>query len=223
MQPDGRHAVLDAYGNVLGQHNSLASATRQVQDYFTGAPAQQGAQPAPMAGGIGMQPMGGMPTRSTVPGGPAATWGSTPASPGTPVTGQPQMPGVPQVGGYQTSTVPNAGLQAAGQAVGTAPHAIGEQQLGALQAPMHTTAAIASPYTQYGLGGHAGAPTNADLAAGMQFGQAFAAQHPHLQGGALAALAVQQDPYANAQMKTGAALQAAQNGQRAMQKKLQGQ
>jgi hypothetical protein len=32
--PDGRHAVLDAAGNVLGLHNSLQSAQRQMGDYY---------------------------------------------------------------------------------------------------------------------------------------------------------------------------------------------
>ncbi len=51
--PDGRHAVMDQNGNLLGLHNSHQSALRQVGDYY-GAPhqatpqalSQQQAQPA---------------------------------------------------------------------------------------------------------------------------------------------------------------------------------
>lgn len=34
-QPDGRHHVMDASGQVLGKHNSVFSAARQVHEYHT--------------------------------------------------------------------------------------------------------------------------------------------------------------------------------------------
>lgn len=43
-QPDGRHAVTDAQGNVLGLHNSPVSAARQVSSYF-GQPTAEAMEP----------------------------------------------------------------------------------------------------------------------------------------------------------------------------------
>lgn len=39
-QPDGRHAVKDATGAVMGMHKSPFSAARQLHDYF--GPVEQG-------------------------------------------------------------------------------------------------------------------------------------------------------------------------------------
>lgn len=43
-QQDGRHAVMDQYGNVLGLHNSPVSAARQVSSYF-GQPTAEPMEP----------------------------------------------------------------------------------------------------------------------------------------------------------------------------------
>lgn len=46
-QADGRHAVIDGQGNILGLHNSPVSAARQVSSYFgqpTAEPMEPGVQ-----------------------------------------------------------------------------------------------------------------------------------------------------------------------------------
>lgn len=50
-QQDGRHAVMDAKGTILGLHNSPWSAARQMHDYFGGGAGPGAATgPAPVAG-----------------------------------------------------------------------------------------------------------------------------------------------------------------------------
>lgn len=54
QQPDGRHAVMNEQGQVVGLHNSLKSAQRQLEDYYTPQPeapgsAGSGAAAAPAA------------------------------------------------------------------------------------------------------------------------------------------------------------------------------
>lgn len=66
--PDGRHAVLDAEGNLLGLHNSLASAQRQVQDYYPEVAQELGQAKAKQSspkGGIPV-PQGGAPAPGQV-------------------------------------------------------------------------------------------------------------------------------------------------------------
>lgn len=46
-QQDGRHAVIDQHGNVLGLHNSPVSAARQVSAYF-GQPTAEPVEPGVM-------------------------------------------------------------------------------------------------------------------------------------------------------------------------------
>lgn len=51
-QADGRHAVMDAGGAVLGIHKSPWSAARQMHDYFGGGAGPEDATgPAPVAEG----------------------------------------------------------------------------------------------------------------------------------------------------------------------------
>lgn len=46
-QPDGRHAVMDAQGNQLGQHNSVFSAARQIHEYYGGGQAEGSEEAGP--------------------------------------------------------------------------------------------------------------------------------------------------------------------------------
>lgn len=43
---DGRHTLTDADGNVLGRHNSVWSAARQLHDYYGGSSSDQPATSA---------------------------------------------------------------------------------------------------------------------------------------------------------------------------------
>jgi hypothetical protein len=46
-QADGRHHVMDAEGQVLGKHNSVFSAARQVHEYHTPPKQKKKAPPVP--------------------------------------------------------------------------------------------------------------------------------------------------------------------------------
>lgn len=44
-QQDGRHNVVDSSGQVLGKHNSVFSAARQIHEYFQTGPAEAVPEP----------------------------------------------------------------------------------------------------------------------------------------------------------------------------------
>jgi len=156
--PDGRHAVLDAAGGLLGLHNSLASAQRHMSDYYepqgskdmvpknTFQPPQQPPQQQEMAAMHAM----------------AAT----------------------QEGGH--SPMPMAGQEAMHQRMQAAVQAAKGHMQEQMQGPGHLPAPGPNGY-----GGHPGPPTQQDMMAGMQFGQAaMAGKAPlppgySLQGGKL--------------------------------------
>lgn len=150
--PDGRHAVLDAAGGLLGLHNSLASAQRHMSDYYEPQGSKDMVpkntfQPPQQQEMAAMHDM-------------AATQG-----------GQPPMP--------------MAGQEAMHQRMQAMQGAQGHMQE-QMQGPGHLPAPGPNGY-----GGHPGPPTQQDMMAGMQYGQAaMAGKAPlppgySLQGGKL--------------------------------------
>lgn len=124
-QPDGRHAVTDASGNVLGLHNSPVSAARQVSSYLgapTAEPMEPGVQhtlagtPAPGAPGpMVMSPAQQIAAQQAVQGRLMAQGANPPQQAVTPGSGVTPPGSVPS----STATMPSqsGALQAAlGQA-----------------------------------------------------------------------------------------------------------
>lgn len=149
--PDGRHAVLDAAGGLLGLHNSLASAQRHMSDYYE----PQGSKDM-VPKNTFQPPQQEMAAMHDM----AATQG-----------GQPPMP--------------MAGQEAMHQRMQAMQGAQGHMQE-QMQGPGHLPAPGPNGY-----GGHPGPPTQQDMMAGMQYGQAaMAGKAPlppgySLQGGKL--------------------------------------
>jgi hypothetical protein len=126
QQPDGRHAVLNENGQAVGIHNSMRSAQRQLEDYYT-PPA-----PAPAAG------------QTTGPGNQAA--GVAPSTPSTALTASQTAMMSPTMAAAQTpAPAPAAqppGMNPMGQLAESAMSQPGHPAAAAMQAQANQLAGI---------------------------------------------------------------------------------
>lgn len=155
---DGRHAVHGPDGSLLGLHNSVASAQRQMQDYYPG----QGASVQPLAARAQASDMALQAEKAKQSAGPQV---------------QAPVIGTLQPGG--AAPIPPMGnqMQALQGAMQGHPGAINPGQVQAMQGAPHPAVAPMAAAHAF-LGGPAqpaapaGPPSNADLGAGMAYGQA---------------------------------------------------
>jgi hypothetical protein len=143
QQPDGRHAVLNGNGQAVGLHNSMRSAQRQLEDYYT--------PPAPA-------PAGGQPTG---PGNQAQ--GEAASTPSTALTSAQSAMMAPQMGSAQTPQY--TGMNPMGQLAEAAMSQTGHPAQAAMQAQAQAQQAQAQAHANQLAGIQAGQQTAAHVLA----------------------------------------------------------